>query len=110
MLTRTSKQCPLDSVPLDENNLFPDNFTLREIRQILVPCPHQANGCQKRMSPYELESHIVTCKYGQENVEGGSQSTEYCSFQSCGCNFKSSDSSEIETHIQQDMPVHLNVS
>lgn len=106
---RTNKQCPLDSMPLDETKLFPDNYTRREIQQILVACPNETNGCTKRIGLYERDAHVVHCKYGQESVSNN-DTTIPCYFKSYGCSFEASDDAHLDVHIQREIHVHLNVS
>lgn len=77
----------------------------------MVSCPYEAKGCQKRMSPYESDGHVVSCEYRPKSTAGGiSSPTPPCLFKSCGCTFKTTDPDKLAAHLQSDMATHLNVS
>ncbi|KAJ6646612.1 TNF receptor-associated factor 6 [Pseudolycoriella hygida] len=94
--------CPIDNKPLTENDLFPDNFTRREIQNMRKLCPNSSHGCQISTSPLEMDSHLLECSF-RERV------TVECSFRQCGCTFKANTQSEIDAHVQDDMVSHLNL-
>lgn len=96
--------CPIDNKPLTENDLFPDNFTRREIQSMRKPCPNSSHGCQISISPLEMDGHILECSF-RERI-----TAIECSFRQCGCTFKANTQSEIDTHTQNEMAAHLNVS
>lgn len=96
--------CPIDNKPLTENDLFPDNFTRREIQNMRKPCPNFTFGCQKSISPLEMETHLLDCSF-RERI-----TVIECSFRQCGCEFKANTQSEIDLHVQDEMASHLNVS
>lgn len=95
--------CPIDNKPLTENDIFPDNFTRREIQNMRKPCPNSSNGCQISISPLEMNTHVLECLFRERtSIE--------CSFRQCGCTFKANTQSEIDAHVQDQMASHLNVS
>ncbi|KAL6252243.1 hypothetical protein P5V15_014784 [Pogonomyrmex californicus] len=53
--------CPVDSQPLKSENLFPDLYTTREISQKRTSCIYQQFGCQVKLSPVDMETHITQC-------------------------------------------------
>ncbi|XP_011877424.1 PREDICTED: TNF receptor-associated factor 6-A [Vollenhovia emeryi] len=61
--------CPVDSQPLKSENLFPDLYTTREISQKRTSCIYQQFGCQVKLSPVDMETHITQCTYKQELPE-----------------------------------------
>jgi len=42
-------RCPVDNQPLEEKQLFPDNFAKREILALSVKCPNHKEGCDKNV-------------------------------------------------------------
>ncbi|KAG5343561.1 TRAF6 factor, partial [Acromyrmex charruanus] len=61
--------CPVDSQPLKSENLFPDLYTTREISQKRTSCIYQQFGCQVKLSPVDMETHIIQCTYKQDISE-----------------------------------------
>lgn len=95
--------CPIDNKPLTENDLFPDNFTRREIQNMRKSCPNSSFGCQISISPLDMDTHILECSFRERlpAIE--------CSFRQCGCTFKANTQSEIDAHLQEEMASHLNL-
>lgn len=98
--------CPIDNKQLSENDLFPDNYTRREIQQIRKSCPNAELGCQVIVSPLEIDGHIMQCTYRRDHVAG--QQYE-CAFKGAGCPFLSNDLDEMNIHQSSEMSSHLNV-
>lgn len=54
-------RCPVDNQPLEEKQVFPDNFAKREILQLNVKCPNHPAGCDQ----------LVVLKHLQVSFFGG---------------------------------------
>lgn len=65
-----------------EKDIFPDNFTRREIEQIKLKCPNSRLGCDIVASPIEVERHKLECPYRSPANE---QTEEKCPFASIKC-------------------------
>lgn len=65
--------CPIDEVELKKENIFPDNYTRREILEDNLTCPYQQ--CSHKLSIPEYETHVNSCylKYSQQNTKNISQ-------------------------------------
>lgn len=98
--------CPIDNKQLSENDLFPDNYTRREIQQIRKSCPNAELGCKVIVSPLELDGHVMQCTYRRDSVAG--QQYE-CTFKAAGCLFLSNDLDEMNIHQSTELSAHLNV-
>ncbi|XP_034416034.1 TNF receptor-associated factor 6 [Cyclopterus lumpus] len=55
------QRCPVDNVPLLEDQLFPDNFAKREILSLTVCCPN--SDCDEKMELRQLENHLARCEF-----------------------------------------------
>ncbi|KAL4225683.1 TNF receptor-associated factor 6 [Mactra antiquata] len=61
---RESKSiCPIDNQPLDERQLFKDNWARREILGLSVKCPNHEKGCDQITTLNQLKSHLELCLY-----------------------------------------------
>lgn len=69
ILRKEGACCPVDSQPLKSENLFPDLYTTREISQKRTSCIYQQFGCQVKLSPVDMETHITQCTYKQDLSE-----------------------------------------
>lgn len=98
--------CPIDNKQLSENDLFPDNYTRREIQQIRKSCPNAELGCKVIMSPLELDDHVMQCTY--QHSDAGQQ--HECIFKAAGCLFHSIELDEMNIHQANEMTSHLNVT
>lgn len=96
--------CPVDNQPLTTADLFPDNFTRREIKQIRRHCPHADLGCGVVLSPIEMDSHSLECSFAKQKRQ------PECPFTTCGCTFKSAEPNQMDMHLHGEMSAHLNVS
>jgi len=54
---------------LKSEDLFPDLYTTREISQKRTSCIYQQFGCQVKLSPVDMETHITQCTYKQDFSE-----------------------------------------
>lgn len=54
---------------MKSENLFPDLYTTREISQKRTSCIYQQFGCQVKLSPVDMETHITQCTYKQDLSE-----------------------------------------
>jgi len=54
---------------LKSEDLFPDLYTTREISQKRTSCIYQQFGCQVKLSPVDMETHITQCTYKQDLSE-----------------------------------------
>lgn len=99
--------CPIDNQPLTTNDLFPDNYTRREIKQIRRHCPHADLGCAVVLSPLDVDAHLAECSFAKANQV---RQQPECPFSTCGCTFYSADAGQMNSHLHADMAVHLNVS
>lgn len=46
-----------------EKDIFPDNFTRREISQQRTKCPNIMRGCLEELSPLDVEAHLLVCDF-----------------------------------------------
>lgn len=99
--------CPIDNTQLCESDLFPDNYTRREIQQIRKSCPNAELGCSVSVSPLELDTHILQCTFRRDRIISTNQKD--CLFQSAGCPFKGNEPNEVDNHLHNEMATHLNV-
>ncbi|KAK4886970.1 hypothetical protein RN001_003241 [Aquatica leii] len=100
------KACPVDNKPLDkDNDIFPDNFTRREISQQRLKCPNIIRGCSEDLSPLDVEAHLLTCKYGVPKLPDNEKLR--CSFVAFGCDSKFEDEPEQQRHLEQETQKHL---
>ncbi|KAF5287900.1 hypothetical protein FQA39_LY04074 [Lamprigera yunnana] len=100
------KACPVDNKPLDKNHdIFPDNFTRREISQQRLKCPNVVRGCLEDLSPLDVEAHLSICKYGPPKLPDNEKLR--CSFVTFGCDCKFEDEPEQQRHLEQETQKHL---
>ncbi|XP_064556149.1 TNF receptor-associated factor 6 [Drosophila montana] len=101
--------CPLDNKQLSaEQDIFPDNYTRREIEQIKHKCPNSPHGCAVVASPIELHRHLPSCPYRRQLQQ--QQLEEKCPFASIKCDFVGRpETNQLEEHIKTDMPHHMQL-
>lgn len=100
--------CPVDSKPLkSESDLFRDLYTSREISQQRTPCPYQQFGCEIKVSPVDMETHINECTYKRTLPD--SQNV-YCPFKKVGCMETFPTEKDLHTHLEKNINIHLTVS
>lgn len=63
---RNTKSCPIDSLPLSVDGLFPDNYTKREISEQKVTCLN--NGCDAVIPLLEADKHYASCEFNKNQV------------------------------------------
>lgn len=80
--SKKNTKCPLDDMNLSIEDIFPDNFTKREIENIRKSFPDQ----------FEPPNPILECN-----------------FASVGCDFKSMDPQEVERHVEENCKEHVDL-
>lgn len=94
--------CPIDNKKLTyASDVFPDNFTRREILQIRKPCPN--TNCLENLSPLEMDHHILECKFRENTIMYD------CLFKQCGCKFKCNSQDLLDKHMENDYKRHLQL-
>ncbi|KAH8416529.1 hypothetical protein KR222_007730 [Zaprionus bogoriensis] len=103
--------CPLDNKQLSsEQDIFPDNFTRREIEQLKHKCPNSPHGCAVVASPIELHRHLPSCPYRRQQQQQQQQLEEKCPFASIKCDFVGRpETNQLEEHLKTDMPLHMQL-
>lgn len=99
--------CPMDNEKISgEQDVFPDNFTRREIEQIKLKCPNANLGCDLVASPIEVERHRYNCPYrtNEDSAE------EKCPFASIKCDFVARpETNGLEVHLKEEMALHMQL-
>ncbi|XP_012350063.1 TNF receptor-associated factor 6-B [Apis florea] len=99
--------CPVDSKPLkSESDLFRDLYTSREISQQRTPCPYQQFGCEIKVSPVDMETHINECTYKRTLPD--SQNV-YCPFKNVGCMETFPNEEDLHAHLEKNINIHLTM-
>ncbi|XP_053600285.1 TNF receptor-associated factor 6 isoform X2 [Plodia interpunctella] len=95
---QSSGHCPIDNINLSMKiDIFPDNYTKREILEQRLGCPYASKGCTAKVSPLELDEHVESCAQRAAHAQPA-----LCAFRALGCR---------ETfHRQQDMHEHLDTN
>lgn len=101
--------CPLDNKQLSaEQDIFPDNYTRREIEQLKHKCPNSPHGCAVVASPIELHRHLPSCPYRRQQQQQPLE--EKCPFASIKCDFVGRpETNQLEEHLKTDMPHHMQL-
>lgn len=98
--------CPVDSMKLNkDSDIFPDNFTRREISQQKTKCPNIVRGCLIELSPLDVESHLLECKYRIPELPDSEKLR--CTFVHVGCDQKFEDEPQRQQHLEQNIQQHL---
>lgn len=63
---RKSQICPIDLSPLTIEDLFPDNYTKREIDEQKVACLN--TGCDVTIPLLEADQHYASCGFSKNQV------------------------------------------
>ncbi|KAL7742720.1 hypothetical protein ACLKA6_013062 [Drosophila palustris] len=102
--------CPLDNKQLStEQDIFPDNYTRREIEQLKHKCPNSPHGCAVVASPIELHRHLPSCPYRRQQQQQ-QPLEEKCPFVSIKCDFVGRpETNQLEEHLKTDMPHHMQL-
>lgn len=88
-----------------------DNFTKRQIDQLLKPCENASIGCTKVFASNELENHQLICEYAPPKDGAVAMGTRVeCTFHYCGCPWRGMGQDELDTHLKEDLNQHLEVS
>lgn len=107
---RQSGHCPVDNVNLSVSDLFPDNFTRREILQHRLTCPFAANGCNMQLGPLELDNHVANCKFNKALLTPSPKSSKIsCSFKGVGCKVYLKNEEMLSEHLESHVQTHMNV-
>lgn len=79
---KKNTKCPLDDVNLSMEDIFPDNFTKREIEQMRKSFPEQ----------FDPPNVVFECR-----------------FSTISCEFKTQDPDELEKHMEEASKEHLDL-
>lgn len=107
-LRNKRRWCPIDNEEITgDQDIFPDNYTRREIEQIKLKCPNAKMGCDLIASPIEVERHRYNCPHRlAEEIE----TEERCPFSVIKCDFVGrSSTNALETHLKDDIALHLQL-
>lgn len=106
---RSSKEngCPIDNIKLSpETDLFPDNYTRRQILGHKIPCPYSHLGCTANVYLSELNSHITECTF---KILNSNTEPYQCLFKEVGCLSQFASRDELDEHMAQSINSHLKV-
>ncbi|CAH2091694.1 unnamed protein product [Euphydryas editha] len=105
---QNSGHCPIDNINLSMKvDIFPDNYTKREIQEQRMSCPFAAKGCSIKVTPLDLDTHIAVCEFNQP--EASSQSVRVpCSFQAVGCKETFDSQEDMNNHLHNDIQNHMS--
>ncbi|KAK9708697.1 hypothetical protein QE152_g27060 [Popillia japonica] len=107
-LEKDNPICPVDNMKLQkDSDIFPDNFTRREISQHRTKCPNIIRGCYQELSPLDVEAHLLTCKFNPPELPDNEKLR--CTFVDYGCLAKFEDEPEKQRHLEKDMQYHLTL-
>lgn len=59
-------RCPVDNNQLGPNDIFPDNYTKREIAGISIICKNL--GCSASIPVMDFEDHYEVCKFREVRI------------------------------------------
>ncbi|CAL8119900.1 unnamed protein product [Orchesella dallaii] len=104
-VTGENGKCPVDSVSLSHENIFPDNFTRREVMQCNAKCP--MTGCTTVHKIVDMEKHIETTHMGGAATNGGGALLE-CPYKEVGCVVPLRQD-QFERHLKNDVHHHLQL-
>lgn len=109
---RNKDFCPIDNFKLNkEADLFPDNYTKREILQQRVVCPFAMNGCPVQLGPLELDGHITQCEHRNTASRSSLRENKIpCSFKDLGCDCILKNEEYLARHMESSVQNHLRVS
>ncbi|KAG5882769.1 hypothetical protein JTB14_029945 [Gonioctena quinquepunctata] len=99
--------CPVDNMKLKMEDIFPDNFTRREISQQRARCPNIIRGCLVELSPLDIESHLMVCEFQTPKLPDNEKLR--CLFVNVGCEEKFEDEPELQKHLEQHIQKHLSL-
>lgn len=90
-----------------DTDIFPDNFTRREISQQRTKCPNIVRGCLEELSPLDIETHVLVCRFRPPELPDNEKLR--CSFVDVGCDEKFEDEPQLQRHLEQTIQIHLTV-
>ncbi|XP_037968203.2 TNF receptor-associated factor 6-B [Plutella xylostella] len=106
---QNSGHCPIDNINLTMKvDIFPDNFTRREIQEQRMSCPFSAKGCTVKVPPLDLDAHIAHCEYNQPEVSTQPDLVIPCSFKELGCKETFHSQDELNKHLQDGLQSHMS--
>lgn len=107
---QNSGHCPIDNINLSMKvDIFPDNYTKREIQEQRMNCPFSAKGCTVKVTPLDLDAHIAVCEYNQPETSSQPEIHIPCSFKPAGCKETFDSQDEMNQHLNNDTQSHMNL-
>ncbi|XP_050304141.1 TNF receptor-associated factor 6-like [Anthonomus grandis grandis] len=98
--------CPVDNMRLNrDKDIFPDNFTRREISQQRTKCPNFLRGCLEELSPLDIDSHLLVCEFRPPELPDHEKLC--CQYINVGCKQKFEDEPELQKHLDENIQLHL---
>ncbi|XP_050342040.1 TNF receptor-associated factor 4 [Nymphalis io] len=106
---QNSGHCPIDNINLSMKvDIFPDNYTKREIQEQRMSCPFAAKGCSVKVTPLDLDNHIAVCEFNQPEVSSQSTVRVPCSFHAVGCKETFDSQEDMNAHLHNDIQNHMS--
>ncbi|XP_072941529.1 TNF receptor-associated factor 6-like isoform X2 [Epargyreus clarus] len=106
---QNSGHCPIDNINLSMKvDIFPDNYTKREIQEHRMSCPFAAKGCTIKVTPLDLDAHIADCTFNQPEASTQSDIRVPCSFQAVGCKETFESQEDMNNHLHADIQSHMS--
>nr|XP_023014720.1 TNF receptor-associated factor 6-B-like isoform X1 [Leptinotarsa decemlineata] len=99
--------CPVDNMKLNREDIFPDNFTRREISQQRTKCPNIIRGCLVELSPLDIEYHLTICEFKPPELPDNEKLRCLCV--GVGCEEKFEDEPELQRHLEQHIQKHISL-
>lgn len=92
-------------------DLFPDNYTRREILQKRMVCPYSSRGCTAQLIPFDVDGHVKICEFRKTNEKSVTpvKSKIVCNFKEVGCDCVFTTQEQINYHMTSEMQKHLQV-
>ncbi|KAI5641890.1 zinc finger, c3HC4 type (RING finger) domain-containing protein [Phthorimaea operculella] len=106
---QNSGHCPIDNINLSIMvDVFPDNYTKREIQEQRMSCPFTSKGCTVKLAPLDLDAHIASCEYNQPEASSQPDIRVPCAFSTVGCKETFDSQEDMNTHLCNDINSHMN--
>ncbi|KAL4704135.1 hypothetical protein ACJJTC_003420 [Scirpophaga incertulas] len=106
---QNSGHCPIDNINLSMKvDIFPDNYTKREIQEQRMSCPFADKGCTLKVTPLDLDAHIASCEFNQPQTSTQKDIRVPCSFQAVGCKETFESQEEMNAHLHNDIQSHMS--
>lgn len=106
---QNSGHCPIDNINLSMKvDIFPDNYTKREIQEQRMDCPFSAKGCSVKVTPLDLDAHIAACQYNQPETSSKPDIKILCSFHAVGCKETFDSQDEMNHHLNENTQTHMS--